>query len=120
MENHSTLLNTVRDFVKWARPQLGIRGPIRVRLRNQALSGSHVSFGGFDTHTSIITVSIGDRHEWDILRTLGHELVHLHQSQLQALTSGDGATGSDVENQANAFAGVLMRNWADRYRDGLS
>jgi Zn-dependent peptidase ImmA (M78 family) len=45
----------------------------------------------------------------DILRTLAHELVH-HMQNL----NGDelnGEDGSDTENEANAMAGVIMREF---------
>jgi Zn-dependent peptidase ImmA (M78 family) len=45
------------------------------------------------------------------LRTLAHELVHLAQANFKELTPEDGVTGSDVENEANALAGILMRLW---------
>lgn len=56
-----------------------------------------------------------NRHPTDVLRTLSHELVHLAQSQIKPLSAADGVTGSDVENEANALAGILMRLWNSRH-----
>jgi len=53
----------------------------------------------------------------DVLRTLAHELVHHKQRELDMIQPGDGATGSRIENQANAVAGVLMRDFADQHPD---
>jgi Zn-dependent peptidase ImmA (M78 family) len=53
-----------------------------------------------------------NRHPTDVIRTVAHELVHRAQHQHQPLSSSDGVTGSDVENQANSVAGILMRMWS--------
>ena len=47
----------------------------------------------------------------DILRTLAHELVHRKQAEDGRLNITSGETGSDIENEANAQAGVLLRNF---------
>ena len=46
---------------------------------------------------------------------LAHELVHVAQHQIMPLAANDGATGSDIENEANALAGILMRLWGQRH-----
>ena len=47
----------------------------------------------------------------DVLRTLAHELVHHRQNELGKLNNDSGKTGSDVENEANVKAGILMRDF---------
>ena len=47
----------------------------------------------------------------DVMRSVAHELVHHHQNekgQLKGLAS-EGADGSDIENEANAKAGEIIR-----------
>jgi hypothetical protein len=65
--------------------------------------------------TEQINLVVGDRHPIDVLRTLAHELVHARQREQDELDPGDGATGSDAENQANAAAGVLMRDFGKQH-----
>lgn len=77
-------------------------------------NGDQQSFGSYDPVNDQIVISYGGRHITDVLRTLSHELVHLAQAQISPLTGSDGATGSDVENEANALAGILMRLWNSR------
>ena len=114
-QDRNQILRDVREFLKWAKAELGIQGPIRVHLRGQRLTGgSHTSFGGFDLQDHSITISYSGRHILDLLRTLAHELVHARQHQTRPMNSEDGLTGSDAENEANALAGVLMRKWADK------
>ena len=56
-----------------------------------------------------IVVEIQNRHPLDALRTLGHEILHYHQ-HINGVY-GDGVTGSSTENEANARAAVMMRNF---------
>jgi hypothetical protein len=74
----------------------------------------HPTFGLFDPNTNSISVAYQDRHIMDVLRTLGHELVHHKQREEDRIQPGDGETGSEIENEANAQAGVLMRDFADQ------
>jgi Zn-dependent peptidase ImmA (M78 family) len=62
-----------------------------------------------------ITVYVKNRNLADILRTLGHELVHHRQNELGMLDMTSGETGSEIENQANATAGVMMRDFGKRH-----
>jgi hypothetical protein len=52
-----------------------------------------------------------NRNLADILRTLGHELVHHKQNLDGKINAQSGITGSDEENEANAKAGVLLRKF---------
>ena len=100
------------QFIAWCRPKLGIKGPIRVKLVQTPIQvGKQRSFGYYDPSNGQIVIQCADRHPIDCLRTLAHELVHLAQNQITPLTGADGTTGSDVENEANALAGILMRLW---------
>lgn len=69
------------------------------------------SFGKFTPSTNTIRVVISNRNLADILRTLGHELVHYRQHLDGRLTSNSNNTGSSDENEANALAGVLLREF---------
>ena len=71
------------------------------------------TFGQYNTVKKDIAVQLADRHIVDVLRTLAHELVHHKQRHLHS--NLDGSDGSDHENQANALAGKLMRQFGKRY-----
>ena len=71
------------------------------------------TFGQYNTVKKDIAVQLADRHIVDVLRTLAHELVHHKQRHLHSKL--DGSDGSDHENQANALAGKLMRQFGKRY-----
>jgi len=69
------------------------------------------SFGKFTPESKQIRVVIANRNLADILRTLAHELVHYRQYLDGVLTPKSNDTGSEHENQANALAGQLMREF---------
>ena len=105
------------DFVPYVAKRLGIDKLPKIQLKQQIGTSEHPTFGLFDPDTNSVQVATGGRHVMDVLRTLAHELVHHKQRELDKIQPGDGATGSRIENQANAVAGVLMRDFADQHPD---
>jgi len=69
------------------------------------------SFGKHTPATGIIRVVAKNRNLADVLRTLAHELVHRKQEKEGRLYVGAGADGTDIENEANAEAAVIMRRF---------
>lgn len=69
------------------------------------------SFGSYNPADQCITAYINNRNLADILRTLAHELIHHKQNELGMISIGDGNTGSDIENEANASAAMIMREY---------
>ena len=107
----------IHEFCDWCCEKLGINTPpLHLKPANDT---SALGYTNMDDGS--VTIVVGDRHQMDIMRTLAHELVHC--KQMESYTP-DGATGSDDENEANAMAGVLMREWGqqnpDLYTEGAS
>ena len=69
------------------------------------VGGDH-SFGVFDGTIKVVSKN---RHPIDVMRTLAHEVIHWKQ-RLNG-SKMDGSTGSNTENQANALAGSIMREF---------
>jgi hypothetical protein len=115
-QDFASTTDIVRDFVDFCVGELGIEAQPRLRLRRDpAWSQRNHSFGQFDPASNELNVSIADRHVMDILRTVAHELVHYHQQEQQDLPPDAGETGSEYENEANARAGELMRNYGQQH-----
>jgi hypothetical protein len=109
----------VKYFVKFAAKELGLKQlPTKITLSyNTDDAKNQHSFGHFDPSNDKIWVYVKDRNTADFLRTLAHELVHRKQAEDGRLEPGDGATGSDIENEANAQAGVLLRKFGKEHED---
>jgi Zn-dependent peptidase ImmA (M78 family) len=58
-----------------------------------------------------IRVVGANRNLADILRTLAHELTHYKQLIENRIKPNSGKTGSTEENEANAMAGELLREF---------
>ena len=69
------------------------------------------SFGINNPETGKNRVVAANRNLADVLRTLAHELVHEKQKIEGRLYDGGGADGTDLENEANAEAAVIMRKF---------
>ena len=75
------------------------------------LAKKNKSFGGYDTINGNIAVVGTNRNLADVLRSLAHELVH-HKQKLEGRIKNDsGETGSEIENEANSTAGIIMRDY---------
>lgn len=104
---------TIGEFIKYAIQNLGIqKPPTGLTLSyNTADAQQRSSFGTFDPNDNKIWLYVGNRNMADILRTLAHELVHRKQAEDGRLDIDSGETGSEIENEANAQAGILLRNF---------
>ena len=108
--------NLILDkFVEFAASELDLKQLPEINFfTDTARSVKHSSFGGYGNDA--INITVVNRHIMDILRTLAHELVHYKQDSEGRITSpDDGADGSDIENEANAQAAVVMRKWGKMY-----
>jgi hypothetical protein len=107
----------IHEFADYCCDKLGIDRP------DLTLKGTNDTnaLGYTDMTDGSVTIVVADRHQMDIMRTLAHELVHVKQMKSY---EPDGTTGSADENEANAMAGVLMREWGqnnpDLYTEGVN
>jgi cytidyltransferase-like protein len=110
---------TIGEFVKYAVKNLGIQNPPRnLSLSYDTAKAKEMrSFGYFDPNSNKIWVYCGNRNMGDILRTLAHELVHRKQDEDGRISYESGKTGSDIENEANAKAGILLRDFGKQHEE---
>jgi cytidyltransferase-like protein len=111
-ENKVQKKSQIAEFVKYAVNELKIKTLPTVKFSYDTNeSQSKGTFGYFDPNANHIWIYIKNRNTADILRTLAHELVHHKQGEDNKLKQGSGETGSEIENEANAQAGVLLRKF---------
>lgn len=113
-ENKSSLnKELVKEFMKHVMNELKLDSLPKINFSNDSQEAvEHGSWGGYKTGDQSIRIVTAKRHPADIFRTLAHELVHYKQDITGRLNPGDGKTGSDVENEANSRAAIIMRNFA--------
>jgi hypothetical protein len=109
-ENKFPLL---KEFIGYCREYLKLKSlpPLKMSY-DPTTAESRRSFGGYDPNNKSIELSVANRHQADVFRTLAHELVHYKQDIQNRLTPESGKTGHEHENEANAAAAIMMRNFA--------
>jgi len=112
----------LHDFVRFAAEDLDLKSLPKFDFAfDTKRSVEHHSFGGYAPGAEHITITVKNRHINDVCRTLAHELVHYSQDLKKELDDDEaGATGSPQENEANARAAVIMRNWGKLHPDLFS
>jgi 8-oxo-dGTP pyrophosphatase MutT (NUDIX family) len=114
VENDRSDIETIKEFAKFAAKKLGLQKLPKIIIhRGSKWQEKNHSFGRYDRQDNAMHLSVDGRHILDVLRTLAHELTHARQDQRDDLPHDAGRTGSDWENEANARAGIIMRDFAD-------
>ncbi len=119
-QTEDTFIDALRDFLPLAIDYLEIKQLPKIDLVKEIDSNGQPTFGQLNPNTNQVTLAINHRHPVDILRTLAHELVHVAQNERGELDDGSGDTGSDIENEANAEAGVILRMFSKKYPQYLN
>jgi hypothetical protein len=105
----------LKDFINFCFKELKLEQMPIIKLRKDPQwSVVHKTFGRYINEKQMLEVAWGQRHIMDVLRTVAHELTHRHQHERDGAAMGPeaGETGSKWENEANARAGILMRDYA--------
>lgn len=112
-KNEPNRYNIIKKFIKFAITKIQLtQVPNKLTLSsNTDDARERRSFGTFDPNNNDIWLYVKNRNMADILRTLGHELIHRKQKEDGKLDNNSGDTGSEIENEANAQAGVLLREF---------
>jgi cytidylate kinase len=101
------------SFVSFASDKLGLKSMPKVRYKTDG--DNYNSFAAYNPSSNELSVHTMNRHPMDIFRSVAHELVHHKQNEDGKLGKDiekEGATGSDIENEANSEAGKIMRWFA--------
>ena len=110
-----TLIDALRDFLPIAVEHLKIKELPKIKLLGDVETDHMPSFGKFSNDDRTVHLGIKNRHQNDILRTLAHEMVHYAQGQRDELDADSWQTGSTIEDEANAEAGVIMREFNQQF-----
>jgi len=105
-------LDTIKHFVQYCKRELNIQSLPHIKLiSDREFVSTYRSYGEYNTHQNQIKIYYLGRNLADVCRSLAHELVHHRQNELGMIEMNSGETGSEIENEANALAGILMRDY---------
>lgn len=115
--NDHKQLDIVKHFVNFAGSVLQLSSfPDRITLSFDTNTAKDLhSFGYFSPSENNMWVYVKNRNAADIIRTIAHELIHRKQEEEGRIDNNSGDTGSEIENEANALAGVLLRNYGKKH-----
>lgn len=102
----------LKSFIDFTCEKLGILEKPLLRYKEPDEQGEQPSFAAYSPSSKEVIIMTKNRHPMDVFRSVAHELVHHKQNEDGRLgkdVAKEGATGSDIENEANARAGELMR-----------
>ena len=104
-------VKSVADFVNFAKDFLDINDDVKVALAFKRTPDLKTT--AYYSLDGSIKIYAKNRAIIDVMRSVGHELVHHKQNLDGRLTNPekDGADGSELENEANAVAGILIRRY---------
>ena len=109
----------LKEFIRFAVKELGIQklpSGLTLSYNNSDAKLMH-SFGSFNPNNDKIWLYVKNRNMADLLRTLAHELVHRKQAEDGRIDYNSGETGSEIENEANATAGILLRKFGKQNKE---
>jgi hypothetical protein len=108
----SEKIDWIKKFVIYAKQFLSISEPVIITLldKNNKMG---LTTGGYDPDSHNIYILAEDRAVVDICRTIAHEMSHMRQGLDNRITDPikDGEDGSEIENEANAKAGEIIRKF---------
>ena len=100
------------SFIDFCCDKLSISNKPSLKFKEPTDQGEQPSFAAYAPGAREVHVMSKNRHPMDIFRSVAHELVHHKQNEDGRIgkdIAKEGATGSDIENEANSRAGELMR-----------
>lgn len=102
----------LNSFLDFCCDKLSIKDKPSLKFKEPTDQGEQPSFAAYSPGAREVHVMSKNRHPMDIFRSVAHELVHHKQNEEGRIgkdIAKEGATGSDIENEANSRAGELMR-----------
>ena len=99
--------SVLKDYLKFCKHYLGIKHLPVVKIVNDPnWTEQEQTFGQYHPSEHFFYINIHGRHVLDILRTVGHELVHHKQHEIKCKSLAD---RSEMEHEANKFGGMLVK-----------
>lgn len=104
-------IRTISDFINFTKKFLGIDDDVKIELAFERTP--ELKTTAYYQLNGNVVIYVKDRLFVDIERSIAHELTH-HKQFLDGRLNNpneDGKDGSDIENEANAKAGEIIRKW---------
>ena len=101
---------TLLKFIKFLQEELNLSVPFRVQLVTNRTDDLK-TYAYYDPSTGLVKVYCKNRGLADVLRSVAHELIHHLQNQRGELNKPVPDIGGQIEDEANAVAGQLVKKF---------
>lgn len=101
----------INEFVEFVKEKIDLPETPNIEISYDEKDAQDMKSFGLYTGDNLLVVA-ANRNLADILRTITHELIHHKQGLEGRIEPNSNETGSEIENEANALAGVIMREFA--------
>jgi hypothetical protein len=101
---------TIAKFIRFVKKELGFIKPYKVYLVTER-DESMKTYAFYNPENFDVKVYIKNRGLGDILRSIAHEFVHHKQNEDGRLEFPVQDVGGDIEDEANARAGSLVKKF---------
>lgn len=109
-------LSIIKDFISFARQKLDIKRRVFVSLRPERdnIIATTAAYSPVEDKNYI---RFNGRSLVDVLRSIGHEMVHNAQREKEIFKLGDKVmnVGGFIEDKANSIAGILIKDFTHNY-----
>jgi hypothetical protein len=124
MYDHKNLVSLIKQFMPYAQKHIGFTHPPRLFLKQDHENASNPlgKTAYYNHETECVYLYITGRHPKDILRSLGHELVH-HRQNCEGMFKDAGYSGKGyaqknphlrkLEAEANEQGSMCLRDFTD-------
>lgn len=124
---NDVLKKLIKQFMPFAQEHIGFEHPPKLFLRNDSENAKNplAKTAFYDPEAQSVTLYVTDRHPKDILRSLGHELVH-HKQNCDGEFDGDYEMGPGyaqkdphlrrMEEDANQKGSMCLRDFEDKLK----
>tara|TARA_Y100000310_G_scaffold263325_1_gene273507 strand:+ start:5117 stop:5839 length:723 start_codon:yes stop_codon:yes gene_type:complete len=106
-------LGIIEEFFRFCCERLELPETVSVHL--VANRDGLTTAGAYHVGESKCRVLVGDRARADVMRSMAHEMVHAQQDGLGLLGGHVQDIGGDIEDEANAVAGRLVKEFSYDY-----
>jgi hypothetical protein len=103
----------LKKFIPFCQKELNIKQKPKITFISPNVAREKGTFGVYKKGE--IQIDIEGRHPVDVLRTVAHEMTHFAQHLKHEKDPNRGETGSKTENESQAIAGIIMRNFDVSY-----
>jgi Zn-dependent peptidase ImmA (M78 family) len=104
----------LKDFIKFIKDDLGLKSAPTVILQNGRKTLKTTANYDYTKDEKVVRINGKNRMLVDIMRSVAHEFVHHRQFEQGRLDVKPPDIGGEIEDEANAVAGQLIKKYAQK------